>query len=382
MIRKLAACLLLASGCGASLEGSREPAPPPPAVPVAAVDGEEPGGEGREVASVVSHLTSGSPRREVGALEGVLAATARTSPDRPRILWRLAEDYAAIEAAGHDRGPDGAASAQARRKAIELYAELAAEHPTFCAHGDRGCGDEVLYRLAREHEEDGAPDEARKAYREIIKGWPLSRHVADAYFAFAQAFLEAGSRDPGKLGLAEQAYKEVLRFPPPENRLAAHAHYQLAVVHARRGDPARAIAQMVEAIAVAEANPNQTAGVAEEARRELVAIYAGGGDPGKAYDLLAAHSGDRPGATERLHAALEALLAAYARAGRPDEAVDLAVDWLSRGAGAKTCAVVKTIDAVLEQATRLGRARAKMLSTASASAPLMKARVECASAAP
>jgi hypothetical protein len=138
---------------------------------------------------------------------------------------------------------------------------------------------------------------------------------------------------------------------------------------------------MVQAIEVAEANPNQTAGVAEEARRELVSIYAGGGDPSQAYDLLAAHSGDRPGANERLHGALEALVSAYSRAGKPDEAMELAVDWLSRGAGTKTCAVVKTIDAVLEDAARRGRARARMLSTAAASAPLMKARVECASAA-
>jgi tetratricopeptide (TPR) repeat protein len=377
MPRKLAVCLLVASGCGAPLEAPRPAAPPP--VPVAAASGEEPG---EEVASVVSHLTEGSPRREIGALEGVLAATPRTSPERPRILWRLAEDYAAIEAARRDRGAEGAAAAQAaRRKAIELYAELAAEHPAFCAGEGRGCGDEVLYRLAREHEEDGAPDEARRAYREIIKGWPLSRHVPDAYFAFAQAFLEASSRDPSRLAMAEQAYKEVLRFPPADNRLAAHAHYQIAIVHHRRGDPAPAIAHMVQAIEVAEANPNQTAGVAEEARRELVSIYAGGGDPGQAYDLLAAHSGDRPGASERLQGALEALVSAYSRAGKPEEAVELAVDWLSRGAGSKTCAVVRTIDAVLEDAARRGRSRAKMLSTAAASAPLMKARVECASAA-
>ena len=95
--------------------------------------------------------------------------------------------------------------------------------------------DEVLFHLAHEHEQDREPAEARKVYREIIKSWPLSRYLPHAYLAFAEMYFDEGVRDPPKLALAEKAYLEVLRFPPPDNTVAGYAHYKLAYVHFNRG---------------------------------------------------------------------------------------------------------------------------------------------------
>ena len=138
---------------------------------------------------------------------------------------------------------------------------------------------------------------------------------------------------------------------------------------------------MSRAIEVSEASPKLpiAARISREARRDLIPIYAAGGDPTKAYDFLAAHSGDRPGKTEQLHGMLEALVQAYVDTGKPETAVEIYVDWLSHGAGPKTCAAVKGIDAVIARAASVPGVHAKVQLAASASAPLMKARVECAS---
>jgi tetratricopeptide (TPR) repeat protein len=241
-------------------------------------------------------------------------------------------------------------------------------------------GDEALFRLAHQHEQAGEPEQARRAYREILKSWPSSRYVPNAYLAFAEALFEEASRDPGKLAQAERAYQEVLRFPPPDNKVAHYARYKLAHVLWSRGDSARAIAEMTRAIAVADQYPTlpNGASLAREARRDLVPIYAAGGDPARAYDFLAARSGDRPGESDKLHALLESLAQAYLDIGKLEAAAEVYVDWVSRGAGAKTCAVVKGVDAILGRAVGNPGATARVQTIVAASAPLMKARVECA----
>jgi tetratricopeptide (TPR) repeat protein len=240
----------------------------------------------------------------------------------------------------------------------------------------------VLYALAHEHELAHEPDQALQAYREIVKRWPLSRYLPDAYLAFAEAAFEDATSDPGKLALAERAYQEVLRFPLPDNKVAGYARYKLAHVHWNRGDSAKALAEMTRVIEISEQHPGlpNAARLAREARRDLIPIYAAGGDPARAYDFLATRSGDKPGESDKLHALLETLAEAYLDVGKLDAAAEVYVDWLSRGAGNKTCAVVKGIDAVLGRAAGKPGTTARIQAILAASAPLMKARVACAAA--
>jgi tetratricopeptide (TPR) repeat protein len=239
----------------------------------------------------------------------------------------------------------------------------------------------VLFYLAHEHQQDGAPDEARKVYLDLIKGWPLSRYLPTAYVALADMYFDEATRDPAKLALAEKAYKEALRRSPAEH---PYVHYKLGFVHWNKGDFAQAMAEMLKAIEASEATakPPQISPIAREARRDLVPLYAAGSDAAKAYDFFAAHSGDKPGETERLHAALEALVRVYVDTGKLEEAAEVYVDWLSRGAGAKACALVTGIDGVVARAAGSPGVLAKVQRTTQASAPLMKARVECAAAGP
>jgi TolA-binding protein len=334
-----------------------------------------PDAPGRSGPSALIHL---DPSRQIPGLEQILAGTDPRSPERPAILWRLAEAYAKIAAAVDRSKPEGQDRArQARSRAIDHYRTLAAEHPRFCAGSNRGCGDEVLFYLAYELEQAGERAAAQKAYLELIKGWPQSRYVPNAYLGFGEAYFEEAQGDASKLALAEQAYRMVLRYPPPDNKVAGYARYKLGFVLWNKGDPAGGLAEMIQVLDLAERYP-QLPGMpqlAKAARHDMIPLYAMSGHPAKAYDLFAAHSGDRPGEQKQLHRMLEEMAEAYSDTGKPDTAVQLCLDWLDRGAGASACAVVKRIDAIV---ARAGGAPARAHALAAGSAALAKARADCA----
>jgi tetratricopeptide (TPR) repeat protein len=133
---------------------------------------------------------------ELQGLESLFAATPTNSPDRPQLLRRLAEDYAEQRRATGEGGD----------KAIDRYSALVQQYPNYALL------DEVHYYLGLEYETARDFMNARKTYYELIKKYPSSRHVAGAYFAFGELFLQEAKLDPSKWNLAKQAYTEVLKF--------------------------------------------------------------------------------------------------------------------------------------------------------------------------
>ncbi|NOR43797.1 MAG: tetratricopeptide repeat protein [Gammaproteobacteria bacterium] len=68
------------------------------------------------------------------------------------------------------------------KEAIELYKGLLKKYPLF----ERN--DQVLYQLSRAYEEIGEVDIAMKSLEQLIKQYPLSRHIGEAYFRRAEYF--------------------------------------------------------------------------------------------------------------------------------------------------------------------------------------------------
>jgi TolA-binding protein len=347
-------------------------------------------------------------RVDITRLEELFAATPKQDAfHRPRLMWQLADAYAELEARAfrerveHEVNADdarkagntaraereAAAAAKAapvvkalRRRAIFLYTQLVHEHPSFCRSDGQGCVDQALYFLAYEHEQARQPEEARKAYLEILQRWPQSRYVPNAYLALAEQLFEEAQGNRAKLAEAERGYREALRVPPPENKVAAYAHYKLAFLYWNGGAGAQALAEVTKAIEVTEQYPAlpNAPNLAKTARRDLPPIYALAGDPGKAYAFMARWSGDPPGQDAGLQRMLDNLTEGYLAAGRQAAAVAVWLDWLRHGAGARTCDVVGRVDAVLPG---LGAKpeEAKAKGAAAASAPLRAARAQCAS---
>lgn len=373
-----------------------EPAPVAPALP-SSTAASAPVAPGRSTL-----LRDGGPNIE--ALEEQLRGLAKDAPERPRIVRRLADACVALEDRArrdklvhdlrHDADPRADAEAVAskraaeavegaRRAAIRYYRVLAREYPAWCSghgqDGGLGCGDEVLSHLAYELEEGHEMEDAYQAHRELITTFPQSRFVPLAYLALAEPLFEAAQRDPARAPLAEKAYQEVLRFPPPENRSAGIAHYKLAYVRWSRGDLAGALAEMTKAIEVCEAFPSPSgAQLAGAARREITALYAAAGDPRGAVAFFSRLSGNLAGESTGLQAMLAALAERYLDRGKPADEAALDLDWLAHGAGAKTCALVARIDLNLASKGLTPEALARLQREAAASASLQAARAQCA----
>ncbi len=160
---------------------------------------------------------------ETQGLEQLLAVTAQTSPDRPQLLRRIAEDYVELRKDG---------SPVASRKAIERYTTLMGEYPAYPLL------DEVLYYLALEDEVAGDFAAARRTYYELIKSRPSSSFVPYAYYAFGELFLKEATSDPSKWEFAQQAYTETLKFS--SSAIAPDAMFKLVLVFQGMGDGARA----------------------------------------------------------------------------------------------------------------------------------------------
>jgi hypothetical protein len=309
---------------------------------------------------------------EIQGLETLVSATSAGASDRPGLLRRLADGYVELETASFRKKVEARVAADeakrkdpgrvagftteaaraekiegaARQAAIKWYGELRAKHAGWCQSGSTqgapatGCIDETLYDLAYEHEQAGNAGEARKVYLELIQTAPTSKYVPTAYLAFGELFFGEAQADPSKWALAEQSYKEVLRYPAPANKVLGYASYKLAYVYWNKGDFAQALSALKRTIDVGTQFPALPNGkpLAAAARHDLVPLFALTGDPRKAYDFLHPLSGDASGDTERTFALMGDLGQGYLDVGHFKEGIELYQDLLKRDRGPKSCA--------------------------------------------
>lgn len=253
---------------------------------------------------------------EIANVERLYKSTPKKDKDRPRLMRRLAEGYVELEASAfrdkvqaeikaqdmRRKNPKRAAvfkkeakRAQkiikvARKSSIKYYRKLKRSYPKWCQfpknpEGKRGCMDEVLYYLAYEYEQAGDLERARKVYLELTEKWKKSRFVPNAYLAFGELFFQEAQGDPSKWGVAGNFYSEVLKYPPPENKLWGYAAYKRGYVQWNQGEYGKAIDEFKKVIDFGKkysSLPNSR-GLAKSARRDIIPVYALAGDPAKAY---------------------------------------------------------------------------------------------------
>ncbi|MEO7328738.1 MAG: tetratricopeptide repeat protein, partial [Minicystis sp.] len=199
---------------------------------------------------------------------------------------------------------------------------------------------ELLYFLAYEHEQDKKPDEARKIYLELVQGWPASRYVPSAYLAFGELFFEEAQGDPTRWNLAEQSYKEVVKYPAPENKVLGYARYKLAYVYWNKGDFAQAVSELKKAIDFDTQYPTLASArqIASAARHDILPLYALAGEPTRAYDFIHPLSGDTGSSSEGTFKMMDELGQAYLDIGNYRSGVALYRDLMTRDEGPKSCA--------------------------------------------
>ncbi len=283
---------------------------------------------------------------EIQGLENLFATTPRNAPDRPMLARRLAEAYVELESAAFRDKTEAeirknAAEAEkavkimamARAKAISYYTLIKNSFPSYPKL------DEVLYYLAYEYEQAQDLKNARAVYYELIQKAPNSKYIPSAYLAFGELFFVEAQGDQSKFELAKQAYMEVVKYPPPENKMFGYAHYKLAYVAWNQGDFPRAMTHFKRTIEFGDqyATLPNSAQLAKAARRDIVPVYALAGKPEAAYGFFKTLSGDKGGENEKTYLMMDELGVNYLDTGHYPEAVALYTDLMKRDRGDKYC---------------------------------------------
>jgi tetratricopeptide (TPR) repeat protein len=257
--------------------------------------------------------------REIAILERLVKNSAADDPRRPEVLLRLAEtqfemqiaktakvrsfDDPIYEACTRDgdkarckQAREGQKAAETelnriREDSIRTYATLVRDHPSFKRM------DEVLFSLAFALQELDQFDKARTVYRRLIKDYPKSRFVPNAYLSFAEFYFnDSDMENAGKF------YRKVLEFPPKDNSVYGYALYKVAWVEYNRERYKQSLQGFVDILEFARNNQyaNDAKNLARQARKELVLPYSHYGSPGKALDFFRRYAKDDAEAHEML----------------------------------------------------------------------------------
>jgi tetratricopeptide (TPR) repeat protein len=179
---------------------------------------------------------------------------------------------------------------------------------------------------------------ARKAYFTIIQQQPASRYIPLVYLAFGESFAAEARNDPSKSELAKQAYREVTKYPPPDNQVYAYTTLRIGQLEAG-DDPAKALASFRRVLETVRAFPSApcTPLVTREAEKGLVESYAEAGRPDRAGAFL------QSTAPDRLADLTVALARRYADRGQVAEAAEVLRLALEGGVGAPLCAASREL---------------------------------------
>lgn len=259
----------------------------------------------------VEEKAEGLLRREIDVTKRLIKNTRTNDPRRPDFLLRLAEGYFELVqvATRNVRKLDDpifqacqvkknkgncdklrkqqkdaeTAMGTIREDNIKTLAQLVKDHPDYKKM------DEVLFALGFSLEEMKQFDRARQVYHRLIKTYPQSAFVPNAYLSFAEYYFQQGD-----MQAAKQFYSKVTEIPPDRNKVYGFALYKQAWCDYNLEDFKSALQKFVETIEFAQQNPeaHNVEQLAKQSRRELIMPYAQVGSPGKALEFFSRYAKD------------------------------------------------------------------------------------------
>ncbi len=262
------------------------------------------GGVGDKVKSVTDS--------QIKVLQRLVDTTADNDPEKPELLFRMAELYAEQQRYYNFRARDldqkifDAKTAQKKDVEQKLKADQAnyqklenqwllgavkkyiavVEPPGKYASYKRM--DEVLFYLAYLLTQVKKEEAARNYFKRLIKDYPESKFLPDAFFAFGEYYFE--NKD---LEAALKFYEKVMKYP--DSRVFGYARYKEAWVYYNMGDFKQALATFVDVIKLSQkpgGNKKNKLGLEKEAKKDAVRAYARVGTPDKAWAFFKNIGGD------------------------------------------------------------------------------------------
>lgn len=170
-----------------------------------------------------------------------------------------------------------------RERNIKTLALLVKDHPRFQRM------DEVLFSLGFSLEEMKQFDRARQVYHRLIKGFPQSKFIPNAYLSFAEYYFQQGD-----MRAAQQFYQKVTEIPPERNKVYGYAVYKQAWCKYNLEDYKGALQSFVETLEFGQQNPeaHNVGNLMKQSRREMIMPYAQVGNPGRALDFFSRYAKD------------------------------------------------------------------------------------------
>lgn len=295
---------------------------------------------------------------EIVALEQQLAKTKVTSDKHVTIARRLAESYYELERLKQNEALDlttkilngektknpSVAQWKTQRTKAEGLRDKSQQRVTelyqmiIDKHDDYPKLDEVMYYLAYEYEQQKATDPNDKAqikkereskekalatYLMLIKKRPKSKFVSAAYIAYGDLYFEDALNGKIDWKIPLEAYDRVIQSgEPPDNKQWGYAQYKKGFIYWNLGQYKDAVTAFKKAIEFGTkfSDLPKAPQIAEEARKELVPVYAEYGKASEAYGFFSSVSGDKPGEKTKTIALLEKLGEEYLGRAHPLEA--------------------------------------------------------------
>ena len=212
------------------------------------------------------------------------------------------KDYDDAYAKGEEPRLDTHVSDGYREEALRIYQIILKNYPSY----ERK--DEVLFVVAYNLYEAGRKQDAIENYNTLIKQYPQSKFVPDAYVQMGEHFFQAND-----LTRARAAFEKAASFKLP--KLYPFALYKLAWCDYNAGEYQGAIDKFKEVIAYAEGGSTDRIQLRNEALKDIVLAYA----QIDAIDSASAYLHQKGG--EKAVDYVNKLAATYFESGKFDQAI-------------------------------------------------------------
>jgi len=202
--------------------------------------------------------------------------------------------------------PDNSKSQSWQRKSIKLYETILRNYPRYAR------ADQATFYLGSALHDVGDVDKASDAFKKLVKLYPQSTFVPDAYVLIGEYYFEKENAYGAlKAYLKATQYKDSPKYP--------FAMYKLAWCYYNVGDYGKAIDTMKAVVSHAMATPDQNSGIRleDEALKDLVRFFADAGAMDEAYEYFT-----KLGKKNLIRDMLKRLAGMYFEQGKFEEAVE------------------------------------------------------------
>jgi tetratricopeptide (TPR) repeat protein len=243
---------------------------------------------------------------QIGKMRRLIQVTQDDDPQKPDFMFRLGELYAekqrflfnqarALDQKIYELPPNQRGSLQAQQKTYEqgeqkwlLEAVKAYIGATKFKKYERM--DEVLFRLAYLLTSVKKEDQAREFFFRLIKDYPNSKYIPDAYLSFAEFYFDKGEMDK-----ALSFYEKVEQFP--KSSVYPYAVYKKGWCYINLGDYKTALETFVGVVRMTQEGKGniskaQKQALEKEAKKDIVKAYSHVGGPDKAWEFFQRTGGD------------------------------------------------------------------------------------------